>query len=432
MPRLLRQAIATAVLLLVLAGAGVLLLRSTGAPVAIGPSPTPTPPITASASAPSPSQAAQPSPTQRPRAVYRQIEADVRRLRGLPDAGLGPPELISREQLAIELERILDKDFPPAEAARDNRTLRALGLLTEEQDIRELTQQLLSGQVLGFYDFDRRRMVIVSDAGLDAIAKVTYAHEYTHALQDAAFDTGAGHRATEGEDDAALARLCLEEGDATWLMSLWARDHLSLPELLGLGQMPAPDTTGIPPWMLRQLELPYVAGLSFVRILWSESASFRRVDAAFRHPPSSTEQILHSDKYRSGEDPMPVAAPALVAALERRSGDGWRVNEETTLGEALVAIWLEHLGVVRTAADEAAAGWGGDRISVAFRGSDEWALAWRLAWDSEADATAFAEAYATARLSLNGPARLVRLSSRVTLVVQASSADVLEAAATAR
>ena len=30
-------------------------------------------------------------------------------------------------------------------------------------------------------------MVVVTDAGLTAEARVTYAHEYTHALQDAAF-----------------------------------------------------------------------------------------------------------------------------------------------------------------------------------------------------------------------------------------------------
>ena len=35
-------------------------------------------------------------------------------------------------------------------------------------------------------------MVVVTDAGLTPGAQITYAHEFTHAMQDAAFDTGRG------------------------------------------------------------------------------------------------------------------------------------------------------------------------------------------------------------------------------------------------
>ena len=55
--------------------------------------------------------------------------------------------------------------YPPAEAAEDNRPLRALGLLEPDQDVAELQLQLLGDQVLGFYDDNEKRMVVVTDAG---------------------------------------------------------------------------------------------------------------------------------------------------------------------------------------------------------------------------------------------------------------------------
>ena len=55
--------------------------------------------------------------------------------------------------------------------------------------------------MLGFYDDVEKRMVVVSDAGLDVEAKITYAHEYTHALQDAAFGLDALDTDAPGEDD---------------------------------------------------------------------------------------------------------------------------------------------------------------------------------------------------------------------------------------
>ena len=86
------------------------------------------------------------------------------------------------------------------------------GLLGADQDVAELQLQLLGDQVLGFYDDDEKRMVVVTDEGLDALAKFTYAHEYAHALQDAAFGIDSLERDAEGEDDRGLARTALRRG----------------------------------------------------------------------------------------------------------------------------------------------------------------------------------------------------------------------------
>ena len=109
-----------------------------------------------------------------------------------------------------------------------------------------------------------------------------------------------------------------------------------------------------------------------------------------------------------------------------RSRGGLGHASDTTLGQAWMAIWLEGIGVNRATADKAAQGWGGDRLTVATHADDRWALGWRMAWDTLADATEFEAAYAQVQAKLPFATRLVHVSDRETIVLQASSADLLE------
>lgn len=398
----------------------VLVSRALGLPIGVGPPAIPTP----IASSPTPVPGS-PAASQGPLEVFAQIEADVRALRGLPAADIGPAEILSRAELAGELRKTFDEAWTPEELARDNLTMRALGLLRQDQDLRTLTEQLYAGQVLGFYQFDEKRMVIVSDEGLTPEAQVTYAHEYTHALQDAAFDTGAAHDAQVGQDDEALARLSLEEGDASLVMVLWAIDHLTTQQQLGISQTPVPDMTGIPDWMVAQLEFPYVSGTAFVSQRWA-SAGFDAVDAVYTDPPLSTEQVIHPEKYRDGEVPSQAEAPDLAAGLTTRTGMAWTVVEETTVGEAMIGIWLQGLGLGDQEATDASAGWGGDSLVVARNASGAWSLAWRISWDSSDDAAEFAAAYEPITADPSSATRVLRTAADEILVVRASSPELVE------
>lgn len=357
-------------------------------------------------------------------AVLREIEAQVIAIRDLPAADVGPPEIITRAQLADELTRIFEEGYPPEDRERDTLALRALGLLGPDDDIFDLQLQLLGDQVLGFYDDVDRRMVIVSDAGLTAEAKMTYAHEYAHALQDAAFDFDTLETDAAGEDDRALARTALIEGDASVVMLAWAFEYLSAEELLEIGMGPAlPDMTGIPAWMVAQLAFPYEDGLTWASTLVGNplaSPDFGPIDAAFADPPDSTEQIIHLGAWEPREDPVPVDQIDLVTAL----GDGWDMVDATPIGEAFIAIILEYHGVSRATARGAAAGWGGDRASIASGPDGAFAVAWRLAWDTPADAEEFASAYEQISGTLGFPASVERLADGDVLVVHASDENV--------
>ena len=416
MSTLMQRLAAIATLLLSLAIVAVLVLRSLGVPLAVGPLATPEPSI------------AQPTPlasaTEDPMAVFSRIEEQVQALRGLPAADIGPPELLSRDDLAAELRRIFEADYPADQRAVDNAVLRALGLLGADQDIGALTEQLYAAQVLGFYDYDRKRMVVVSDGGLDAETRIIYAHEYTHALQDAAFNTGSAHEALIGDDDAALARTGLEEGDASLAMVLWGIANLTQDELLGVSQTPIPDMTGIPAWMVAQLELPYLAGAQFVGQLYAQGG-WDAVDAAYSDPPASTEQLLHPDKYAAAEAPVSVSPIDLVDGLTTSTGEPWRATETTTLGEAMIGIWLAGMGASTDDANAAADGWGGDTLTLATGAGGDWALALHVSWDTPAAADEFEATYGRASASLPFATSETRLGPNDTLVLQASSGELM-------
>ncbi len=359
-------------------------------------------------------------------AALEEIEAQVAAIRGLPPADIGPAELISREELEAELIEIFEADYPPEERERDNFTLRAFGLLGPDQDVGELQLELLTAQVVGFYDDEAERMVVVSDTGLDANAKLTYAHEYTHALQDAAFGLDSLETDAVGEDDRGLARVALIEGDATVTMLAWALQHMTPQELGEIGSGPIPDTADVPDWMMSQLIFPYLAGQEWVIALMAESGGtplapeYEAVDAAFADPPDSTAQIMHPELWFEGVEPTDVDAPDIAAAL----GPDWEEVDSSPVGEAMTGTILEHFGVPTNDAADAARGWAGDQYVIARGPNDEFALAWRSEFETEDDAAAFEAAYGTVIDALEVPALVTRDGSTV-FVAHASNDDLL-------
>jgi hypothetical protein len=357
-------------------------------------------------------------------AALAEIEEQVIAIRGLPAADIGPPDLLTRDEVREELIAAFDEDYPQEERDQDNAALRALGLLTADQDVAELQLQLLGDQVLGFYDDVEKRMVVVTDEGLDALAKFTYAHEYAHALQDAAFGIDSLDRDAEGEDDRGLARTALLEGDASVVMLAWALEHLTPQELLEITSNPPPDTTGIPSWLVEYLVVfPYNEGVLWAGELSRDptSPTFEAIDAAFEDAPDSTEQIIDIDKWDPREDPIRVEGPDLAAAL----GEGWTEVDDTPIGQAFLRMILEYHGIELEEALAASAGWGGDRAVTVTGPGDAFAVAWRLAWDTPQDADEFVEAYNAVIPALGFPASVTELPGGEILVAHGSSQEIL-------
>ena len=91
-----------------------------------------------------------------------------------------------------------------------------LDLCVESDDLPQLFEDLIGLAVLGFYQVDQKSLTIVTDGGeFSPLAWLTYAHEYTHALQDDQFDLSLILAQEGGSSiEASKSRLALTEGDA--------------------------------------------------------------------------------------------------------------------------------------------------------------------------------------------------------------------------
>jgi hypothetical protein len=223
---------------------------------------------------------------------------------------------------------------------------------------------------------------------LGADARITFAHEYTHALQDQHF--GLKQLAPDHPDnfDRNLAVHAIMEGDAVLTQFAWARDALTKEELQSLGQGGDADAgLKAAPLVLREeLLFLYTDGFQLVRKLYS-AGGYPSVDAAFKDPPTSTEQVLHPEKYAAREASTPVQLPSLAPSL----GGDWRELGSNVMGELETRVLLEQFLDPPTA-QKAAAGWGGDRFTVLTDGT-RGALALRTLWDTPPDAQEFFAAY---------------------------------------
>lgn len=343
------------------------------------------------APAPSITPGATPASAGPDRSILQRIEDQVSRLRGLASKQPVPVRFLDRTQLRQYFIRSFEEDYLPSDRESDQKLLVTLGLLNPSDNLVNILLDLLQEQVIGVYSDEEKQMYLINDqAQFGPEAKITYAHEFNHALQDQYFDLGKIAPEQPENADSGLAAQALIEGDSVLLERLWAQENLTPDELQQMANGAGGTSTldQAPLVVQRELLFPYTDGFSFARTQYQRTNSSTGVDDAFRTLPLSTEQILHPDKYRAGEQPIPVQLPDVAQAL----GAGWRQIAANTLGELDTRILLEQYGD-RTTASRAASGWGGDRWQLLEKDGQQ-AIAWKTTWDTDNDAREFFDAYA--------------------------------------
>lgn len=312
-----------------------------------------------------------------------------------------------REVVLSEMER----EFPKEEWPKVEKALKAFGLIPPKMNLQAVLTGLLEEQVAGLYD-PRTRTLYISSAPLEgeelleeaglkdlALSDLFLVHELDHALTDQHFDLRSLPLEDRENEDRASAARCLAEGDATWVMAEALSRRLSggkSGKAEAFGDAAAAMALGrellgqsAPAYLQENLLFGYLGGLGLVRAALARGGT-PALDALYRRPPASTEQVLHPEKALDGSDPpLPVEAPG----GEAFTGAGWREVKAGTWGEFNVRLLLEEWGVEKEAAERAAAGWGGDRWTV-FEKGPSLAFAWRSLWDTEKDAAEFQAAAA--------------------------------------
>ena len=322
-------------------------------------------------------------------AALDEIDARTSSIRELPLLRPVERRFLTREELGERLVEEMEEDRE--DIYESQRLYAALGAMPDDQDLFELLMELLGEGILGFYDSEDERLYVVKDAGgLEPHEERTYVHEMVHGIQQQHFDIKAMREALEGNSDAKLALRALIEGDATLGTARYAVEYMTPAERVA--EPPASPALvrafrAAPRVIQTQYIFPYQEGDTFVRGLY-RSGGWQAVDAAFARPPSSTEQVLHPDKYESAEPPLEVMLPDLLPAL----GEGWKLLFEDTLGEMMLRAYLE-TGFRAVDPAGAAAGWGGDRVAVYAGPEDGTVVLLSALWDTEPDAREFYDAF---------------------------------------
>ncbi|GAB4580450.1 MAG: hypothetical protein Fur0022_31910 [Anaerolineales bacterium] len=336
-----------------------------------------------------------------------EIEQQVIALRGLAPNGEFHRALFSPEQLRERVINDFVQDYTPEEAQQDALILSSFGLIEADFDFYTFYVDLLSEQVAGFYDNETKEMVVIQSETFAGNQRLTYAHEYTHALQDQTYDikNGLGYDDAPCEEDSerCAAIQALLEGDASLTELQWFTEHSTAQDQQDIFEFyetyKSPIYDSAPAFMQEDFLFPYTQGYEFVNFLFEEGG-FPAVDAAYLTPPVSTEQILHPDLYPN-DTPIPVTLPDLLPTL----GDGWTLLDQNVMGE-----WYTYLILAKgidpafqldaETAASAAAGWGGDAYAVYQSPAGAPAHVLLTTWDTATDASEFAaafEQYATAR-----------------------------------
>ncbi len=280
----------------------------------------------------------------------------------------------------------------------------------------------LPDSLLGFYDQDGERIYVRTKFKLlrpdfDEM-DLTVVHETAHALQHQHF--GNDLFRTRPTDES-LALRALIEGDATATTVAYAGWKLAAPtreaieHTRGLALIPISETPDRDPDLpSREDTFVYLDGLRFAAELY-RVGGFALLDKTMRSPPISTEQVLHPQKYLSGERPIEVPAPEAPTGYVR--------IESGTMGELGIGIVLSQCAKED---ETGATDWGGDVFLLAESDRHDLILEWNTVWDSDDAALRFEKAIrhaascwtskAGASLSISPEFTIARDHNRVAVV----------------
>jgi hypothetical protein len=333
-----------------------------------------------------------------------EIRDRVSAIRGLPPYELVIEGIISPEALQQysrdQLEATSEEDQADLEAY--DAVLTILGLIGPEVDLKQLFADDFSGLIAGLYLIDEDRLVLVGsgDLALSIQDEITLAHEYVHSFQDGAYGIDKtreqwqeGDLEEDGYSQYSATIDCLIEGDASLADELYAEQVFGSDWRAKVdAESAASGASGpidMPEFLLRDFVFNYRECPDFVRQLHAEGG-WDAVNAAYQRPPSTTEQVLHLDKFKSRELASTLPPEDLTKQL-----DDWNLMDSSQFGEFDVYNYAVTLAKDNGAASAAAAGWGSGWSSVYRDKNDSGRVVVQLSfgWDTRDDLVEFLTVY---------------------------------------
>jgi hypothetical protein len=336
------------------------------------------------------------APAQQPQAApqVEEIAAGLARISGLTELRKVECASIGRDEVKAYIAERIKEKVKPEEVRAEELALKKFGFVPQDFDLKRTTIDLLSEQAAAFYDYRKKKLFIV-DSTPDGMQEPALVHELAHALADQQFNLEKFIGRENSNDDGALARMAVMEGQATWLMSEYMARRMGhsledSPAMLetmlkatDAASSQYPVLAKAPLYLRVTLLFPYSQGLLFQQAVVKKmgKAAFAEV---FRHPPATTQQVLHPASYFAGARPRrPELAPV---------ARGWKLVDEGEFGELDASILLRQYAG-KEAADAIAPEWIGGSYRLAENKAGRVTLEWAVEWRSPDAARRYFEAY---------------------------------------
>jgi hypothetical protein len=337
------------------------------------------------------------------------VTTRIQKIRGLKFEKKVPLAFLTTEQARARIKADIESETKPANLRLSETEGEMIGLFPPGTNLENGDLDFVKVGLAGFYDSKTRDMVIIDrplTVGVPARARAfvalveklntagVIAHEMTHALQDQHFQIGAMLKGIRDDGDRTLAYRSLVEGDAT-LAGFGAvvgriddptidfyLSHDAEVTAIFMGR-----TEGFPRALTEMRRFQYSDGARFVAEAFDRKG-WNGVNALYRNPPQSTQQIMHPELYF---DHPTVPAAIRIAGYERILG-GWKKADEDTVGALVLRVIIERVMGDQTPYVQAASWWTGDRL-VALQKGNAVTLLWIITFKEGGFAQNFAQLY---------------------------------------
>ncbi|MDR3765131.1 MAG: hypothetical protein P4M01_13670 [Acidobacteriota bacterium] len=306
--------------------------------------------------------------TQAPEPAHHISEAEARELfrsvdeilkfasehSGLPIQHPVKKKLATRDEVARYVAKRLKEQGGGERFDVTARSMKKLGILPPDFNLRQYMLDMYREQVEGWYD-SKSKTVYLLDWVAPELQRPVMAHELVHALQDQNYNLeewlnvrkdSADDTGQMVIDEERAARQSIIEGQAMIVLYDYqladtgetVEKAPSLVESMRAGMTDDSDSVyGKAPIYLREgLLFPYTFGTDFeVRVLLKrgKQAAFAGV---MEHPPLDTHQVMEPSMYLSGEPQVQVP----VVPIEQVLGKQWRREDFGGLGEIDLRVML--------------------------------------------------------------------------------------------
>jgi hypothetical protein len=334
--------------------------------------------------------------TERLHAIRDRVAA----VRGLPvpdsiQEGIARPEDVLSTSIA-SLGDITEEERAESDAYLQ--ALRMLKLIPEDYSLENWASDYSTG-IAGFYSQYDKALVLIGepDDEISMYDELVLAHEYTHALQDAAFDLTAFQESytDHPDDEAGLTSYeemttCIIEGDAVLTEYLYMEDvygpNWQSEIVYEYGDAPSADD-GFPEFLSRAFGFAYNECYFFVAELYEEGG-WQAVNDAFVQSPATTEQVLDTDKFRAHE----LGNGRLPDDLTRDILTSWTATEIGQFGAFDTLNYILTITGDYFSAYNAAIGWGGGWARIYTSPTRAYVLQLQVSFDSSEDFEEFVRA----------------------------------------